>query len=106
MKGLNNPAQYKQNPYYLKYEKQKLKVKKKYESKIDFTNERPGPSFENYDYNDDKRKMYKKYLKEVGDLLFKNNGWYQKFMWDIMSESDKIVQERKSRGRKSSPYGY
>ena len=43
MKGLNNPAQYKQNPYYLKYEKQKLKIKDKYKNKIDFSDDKPGP---------------------------------------------------------------
>ena len=100
MKGLNNPAQYKQNPYYLKYEKQKLKIKDKYKDKIKFDHHRPGPRVPE-PYDPAERELYQTYLKKVGDLLMKPQGNFQKFLWDIMSDNDKIIQERKARGRKT-----
>jgi len=100
MKGLNNPAQYKQNRYYIKYEKQKLKIKDKYKNKIDFSDDKPGPR-KPVTYERAERELYQAYLKKVGDLLMKPNGNFQKFMWDIMSDNDKLIQERKARGKKT-----
>ena len=37
----------------------------------------------------------------MGDLMFKTNGNFQKFMWDDMSEVEKLVQEKKCRRRKN-----
>ena len=103
MKGLNNKAQYTQNQYYIKYAKQKLRIRKKYEDKINFGNE----STDSIKlWNDNTRKLYQKYLKDIGDLLMKPDGNFQKFIWDIRSENDKLIQERQAMGRKSSPYNY
>ena len=35
----------------------------------------------------------------MGDLIFKTNGNFQKFMWDTMPEAEKRAQERKTRRR-------
>ena len=80
-----------------------LETIKKYEDKINFGNE----STDSIKlWNDNTRKLYQKYLKDIGDLLMKPDGNFQKFIWDIRSENDKLIQERQARGRKSSPYNY
>lgn len=96
--------QYKENKYYKKYIIQKEKIVKKYPDLIDNSPPRPGRVVEP-PQTVKERNRYRKYLKEIGDLLMKPGGNYQKFVWDIMSEGDKIIQERNSRGRAgASPY--
>jgi len=90
---------YEENYYYQKFLKQKHKLREKYKD-IDFSGVgRPGPTV-TLNYTDKERQRYRKYLKEMGDLLFKPKGWYQKFLWDALSEHDKEIMERKARGRK------
>jgi hypothetical protein len=37
--------------------------------------------------------------KLVAELLFKPNGDFQKFLWENMSEHDRLIQERKATGK-------
>ena len=71
---------YNDNQNYQRFLKQKNKIKERYAEDI-----------WNYkvDRNNFNRKEYQKYLKEIVDLMYKPNSNYQKFLWDIISPSDK-----------------
>jgi hypothetical protein len=88
----------KSNKYYLKYHKQKENIRKKY------TNDMlkiPRAYNESLGYGGKEQEEYRKYIKELCDLLLEPNGWYQKFTWDAISDKDKEDMERRARGRKS-----
>ena len=85
------------NAHYRNYDKKKQNIKKKYPKSI-FKRPSPGRTIDVY--TDEERKLHQSYLKELTDLLFEPDGDYQKFSWDIMSEQDKMIMERKARGRK------
>jgi len=92
--------EYSDNKYYKKFLVQKNKIKQKY----------PPHLFEMpSSYNlmrkfkgSEEQLLWKQYIKELGDLMFQPNGWYQKFTWDIMSESDKELMDQKA---KANTYG-
>jgi hypothetical protein len=99
--------EYKNNPHYIEFTKQKEELKKKYPPQIF---ERPVTSGRNKkhiqevyeDYLVNERHLYKQYLKELADLIFKHDGSYQQLTWDLMAEVDKLEMERKARGRRKS----
>ena len=84
---------------YKRYRKKKLKIKGKYSENIfPCYNQAIGEAKNKP--TEEEIKKYRKYLKEIGDLLFQPNGSYQKFAWEVLvSKSDKVNQERLSRGR-------
>jgi len=91
---------YKENKYFIEYAKERDLIKEKYKDIIVGNTWKPGPLPKNYKrYTDAERNRYRKYLNEMGNLLFKKNGSFQKFLWDDLSEADKLAQERKTRGR-------
>lgn len=98
----------KENEYYLEYWKQKQEIKSKYPSDLFDNIERPGAVpkkiriQELNDYSKNHRVTHKKYLKEVCDLLFEPDGYFQQFSWDNMGETEKLFMERKARGRKTT----
>lgn len=99
----NFKYEYKENKYFAKYAKQRDLIKEKYKDVIVGNTWKPGPLSKNFTpYTDAERSRHRKYLKEIGDLMFKPNGWFQKFYWDNLSENEKIIQERKTRGRKNA----
>lgn len=87
---------------YRKYWEEKQLIKSKYPPIIfEYTSAgRPGrPGKENKKrFIKEDHIEYKKYIKELLDLMFTPNGNFQKFVWDNMSEGDKIKQERKAQG--------
>jgi len=86
--------------HYLKYETEKKKLKEKYKDCIKTNARYAGQPLKNPPpYPKKERDKYRKYLKEMGDLIFKTNGNFQKFMWDAMPEAEKRAQERKTRRR-------
>ncbi len=94
--------EYKENKYFIKYSKQRDKIKEKYKdilNPVTPLGQPPKAGFAEYTIKE--RNRHRKYLKEIGDLLYKKNGWFQKFMWDDISASEEIIQERKSRRRKN-----
>jgi len=97
---------YKENKYYKKYIIQKEKIVEKYIDVIDNSPVRSGPVFEP-PYTQKERNRHRKYLKELSNLLFKKNGNFQKFMWDTLTEGEKLQQEQIINGRKNpSPYRF
>lgn len=89
---------YKKNKFYKKYELQKEDIKKKYPRTIFTDDLGVNPTYG----SSEERRLYNEYLKEIGDLLFKPNGYYQQFIWDTMPENEKLVMERRARGKMSN----
>ena len=75
------------NPHYSKYIERKARILSKYPPTL-FT--------ENLITNKDK-KLHKKYLKEIADLLLKPNGNFQKFIWHLEAEEKERVEIRRKR---------
>ena len=89
---------YKKNKYFLRYAIQRDKIKDKYQDL--FWKEPAGhPAKNGRKYTEQDHERYKKYLKEIADLMFKPNGWFQKCYWDNLSDLDKEMMKRKARGR-------
>tara|TARA_R110000782_G_scaffold95571_1_gene179611 strand:+ start:346 stop:672 length:327 start_codon:yes stop_codon:yes gene_type:complete len=92
--------EYKENKYFIKYAKERDVIKEKYIGLINYTPKCGPPKGRTYPpYTEKERNRYREYLKEMGDLLFKTNGNFQKFIWDDMSEVEKLAQEKKCRRR-------
>ena len=93
--------EYKKNEYYMKYVVQRDKIKRKYRDVIVGNRQYQGPPPKGgYPlYSDGERKRHRKYLKELGDLMYKKNGYFQKFMWDTLSEVETLARERRTRRR-------
>jgi hypothetical protein len=81
------------NKHYQRYLKKKMKVRAKYDENL--TN----PRAKNYN-----KEEWAKYLKEIGDLVFQPNGWFQKYMWETLTEVEKQNRERKTRQSYRSNY--
>jgi hypothetical protein len=93
--------EYKTNEYFIKYAVERDKIRKKYKDVVvgNVQYQGPPPKGGYPIYSDAERDRHRKYLKEMGDLLYKKKGNFQKFMWDTLSEVDKLAQERKTRRR-------
>jgi len=93
--------EYKTNEYFIKYAVERDKIRKKYKDVVvgNVQYQGPPPKGGYPIYSDAERDRHRKYLKEMGDLLYKKKGNFQKFMWDTLSEVDKLAQERRTRRR-------
>ena len=92
---------------YSKYNDKKQKIKLKYPPQIFPDYQEPDKRLHQRPVTEEHRILYKKYLKEIGDLLFKPNGHYQKFSWDYLTSSRmKLDMDYKARGRKSGIISY
>lgn len=87
------------NKHYRNYYKKKQKILKKYPKDM-FAKPSAGAKPLSYD-NKEQQEQYRQWCKDILDLMFQPDGDYQKFSWDIMSEQDKLIMERKARGRKT-----
>lgn len=92
-----------ENVHYKTYSEQKEKIKEKYNQRLFTCQSRVS---DKKWFNEEGRKEWKKYLKEINELMFKPDGDFQKFSWDIMSELSKTNQERKARGKKQRQIEY
>lgn len=85
-----------QDKNYLKYLKQKNKIKAKYNPPLPVWQERKG-----FNYSKEDQKVYRAYLVKMADLLFEKHGPFQECMWDMESEKDLERVERRIKGRKT-----
>jgi hypothetical protein len=68
----STPKELLQNKNYKKYFEQRERIRKKYHDKLLSVTKYPN-----------QEKEWVKYKKQITDLLFKPNGYYQKFIWDM-----------------------
>lgn len=93
--------EYKDNQYYKLFQEEKDQLKSKYPQEIFYKpisgrdTSKECKKYIELGY----RELHKEYLKELSDLIFKPDGTYQQFTWDIMPEVDKLEMEKKARGR-------
>lgn len=86
-----------QNKYYVKYKEQKEKIKEKYDCTT-FPCHDCEKGYKVKSSTKEQQEQYREYLKEIGDLIFKKRGNFQKFIWDIIPEWKLQEQERRARG--------
>lgn len=72
----------KENPYYLNYWNQKQEIVNRYPKVADMT-----------------ITEYRQYLKEIGDLMWSPDGWFQQYIWDNIDEWTQVLMDRKARGK-------
>ena len=84
-------------PHYEKYWNEKQELKKQYPSDLFVTT--LGSGNHKLLYPQEERDLHKEYLSKLVDILVQPNGNYQKFVWESMSDIDKLQQERTASGR-------
>ena len=90
---------------YRNFLKEKKIIQAKYPSKpwnVHAGNGRPGNHKDPFDtdwWND-----WQSYKKEITDLILTPNGNFQQFTWELISEKNEEIMERKARGVKRSIY--
>jgi|11_taG_2_1085331.scaffolds.fasta_scaffold04413_3 hypothetical protein len=85
------------NKDYVKFREQKQELLEKYPDNL-FADIKSGRFIEPYPEED--RETYKRWLKEICDLLHEQDGNYQKFVWSTLSTRDKFIREHMINGRK------
>lgn len=76
----------KEHPWYQKYNERKQEILSKYPPIKERT-----------------REEQRRYMKELGDVIFERNGPFQEFIWDAMSGAEKLQQERAAKGKQRGP---
>ena len=108
---INNLKSLLKNEHYKIFFKKKQELKSKYPDVIweippigqpkKYQKEKDAQEYINY-----YRKLHQEYLRELSDLMFQPEGEFQQFTSDIMSETDKLYQERNSRERLNRTQGH
>lgn len=97
--SVNDLEELKRNPDYLKYWELKQAIKSKYPEDC-FPNYTEGPGYCTKRGTKEQHQLYREYLKEISDLLFQPEGYYQKFVWnELIPPGERESMERKARGR-------
>ena len=91
-------------PEYARYMEQKKEIKAKYPEELFILRKRIDKRA--LTYTPELRELHKQYLKEISDLIFKPEGDFQQFTWESLSDVEKLLQERKARGRKRGLIDY
>jgi hypothetical protein len=98
--SINDTSSLLSNKHYKAFYTKKQRIKSKYPSLL-FKQYTTRPPKQDKDWYKEEGQLYwRKYCKEVADLIFEQNGDFQEFTWDIISENDRLLMERKARGRK------
>lgn len=92
---------------YLRYSIKKDKIKQKYTEDIFPCYTAIGTNYSTKRPTQKQREDYKKYLKEIADLIFKPNGDYQKFCWNFLTPpAQKQSMSLIANGRKNRKLEY
>ena len=95
--SINDLTQMLSNKSYKRFYKEKLKIQKKYDKRLfDWRGKGNQPYVLKAWYHEEGYIQWREYLKEIGELVFKNKD-FQQFIWDTTSETEKAVRERRTR---------
>lgn len=97
--SINNQTELLQNKHYNKFTKEKEKLKSQYDERLW---QQPAGNISNVTkewFLKEGQHEWREYLSKIGDIIFRPESDFQKFVWDILSERDKEVMEFKSRAR-------
>ncbi len=87
--SINDTATLMKNKNYIKFYKQKKKLQSKYDKRLfEWSRTRPPSSIKKWYLEEGGQEEWRKYLREVSKLMYKDNGYFQKFLWDIISKSN------------------
>lgn len=105
--SINDLKKLNKNPHYKKYIERKEEIKKKYNPSLwkHYGVELTKKDYVKW-YIEEAQEEWRNYLKEIADVMFEPDGDFQKFTWDIMSEVDKLTQQRTARGKRSRKIDY
>jgi hypothetical protein len=92
-----------QNENYIKYYELKLEIQSRYPREIWDATYTLKKKQRKFDMTDEFKEQWDEYKKEICDLILQPNGYFQEFVWDLMGEVDKLIQERRARGRMIKP---
>ena len=96
--SINDTSSLLKNTHYKKFTTQKKRLQLKYDKRLfEWSKTRPPASLKKW-YIEEGQEQWRAYLKEVSDLMYEQEGNFQKFLWDIISNQDKEIMERKARG--------
>ncbi len=96
--SINDTSSLLKNTHYKKFTTQKKRLQLKYDKRLfEWSKSRPPTSLKKW-YIEEGQEQWREYLKEVSDLMYEQEGNFQKFLWDIISNQDKEIMERKARG--------
>lgn len=95
------------NDNYKKYYEKKLEIQSRYPIKpwlFSAHSPTKGPYKPNLTaYTEEEWEAWTRYKKEICDLMLEKNGDFQEFLWDIVSDHERELQERRARGKKIKP---
>ena len=104
--SINDTSSLLKNTNYKKFRTKKKRIQLKYDSRLfEWHTTRPPASVKKW-YLEEGQEQWREYLKEISNLIYEQDGDFQKFLWDIISSHDKEIMERKARGRYNSQYNY
>jgi len=91
--------------HYQRFLKKKQKIKEKYDDGKLFAQNSVGRGsniqrMHKYYTEEGGRELWMKYQREIADLIFENNGDFQKLTWELESDVVKNKREYIIRGRK------
>lgn len=102
--SINDISSLLQNKNYNKFYQQKKKIQSKYDKRLfEWSVTRPPLSIKKW-YLEEGQEQWREYLKEITDLLFTNDGDFQEFTRDIISDKDKDSMDRTARGKRYGKY--
>ena len=106
---LKNREHLLKNENYKKYYDKKLEILKNYEQEIfnaGYSRGAHRTQRQKDKYIEFEQEKYREYIKKVCDLMLKPDGDFQKFVWDIMSETDKELMEKRAKGSRDRMIEY
>ena len=95
--SINNLQELLDNENYKNFYNHKKQIQSKYDERlfhwVDLSG-RPQKDLKKW-YLEEGYKQWREYLKEIGDIIFKPDSDYQKFIWDIVPKHMKEEMEDK-----------
>tara|TARA_A100001201_G_scaffold142790_1_gene142014 strand:- start:4136 stop:4465 length:330 start_codon:yes stop_codon:yes gene_type:complete len=87
------------NKGYSRYHKQKLKIQKKYDERLfNWSSSRESKQTKDW-FKEEGQEEWRRYIKEISDIMFEPAGNFQQFTWDILSKTEQEYRDRKARGK-------
>ena len=97
--SINNQTSLLKNNHYNKFAKEKEKLKSQYDERLWQQNAGNLSNVTKEWFLTEGQHKWREYLSKIGDIIFRPDSDFQKFVWDILSEKEKENREFKCRAR-------
>lgn len=91
------------NENYQKYYELKLEIQSRYPREVWDSQFSLKVKERRFDMTQEFWEQWKSYQKEIIDLMLIPNSYFQEFVWDMVSDHERELQERRARGKKIKP---